>query len=500
MNNKIMLNSISSLCLQMVTCVVGLIVPRLVLAAFGSEVNGTIQSISQLLNYIVLLEAGVGGVVRVSLYHGLVEKDYNIINGTLGIATCFFRRISYIFIIYLFGLALLFPILFDNSFSYGYIFTLVIILGLSTVIQYFVGITYQLFLNADQKSYIFNFIQIFLVIMNAIITYYLIVHDANIHVIKFVSSIIFVIRPLSLMLYVKCKYKLIIMKGEADTKALQQKWEAFAQHIAYFVYGNTDMVILSLFTDMKTVSVYAVYNLIVSSLRNLIESLSTGFTPAIGKSLAKKDDGVTTYLVNKYESICFFCVNVAFTICAFMIVPFVSLYTKGVHDTNYIQYNFGYLLSLSASLILLRNLYHNILYSAGHYRQTRTSAYIELVLNIVLSISLVSKYGLCGVMIGTIVSTIYKLLYCIYYLKDNVLYRLPSIFWKRLSVNLLALTCNVLLYYILQDYIRYGDFIEWTISALITSLVVMAVIIIINGVFYYSEFIKMIKGIKTKKY
>ena len=51
-----------SLLLQVFIFIKGLIVPRLIITNYGSDVNGLISSITQFLAYISLLEGGVGGV------------------------------------------------------------------------------------------------------------------------------------------------------------------------------------------------------------------------------------------------------------------------------------------------------------------------------------------------------------------------------------------------------------------------------------------------------
>ena len=53
------LNAITSVMLQMATVVCGFVLPRMILAHYGSDVNGLVQSISQFMGYIVLAELGV---------------------------------------------------------------------------------------------------------------------------------------------------------------------------------------------------------------------------------------------------------------------------------------------------------------------------------------------------------------------------------------------------------------------------------------------------------
>ena len=102
-------NIIVSLIYQLVLIVCGLLVPRLIIRTFGSSVNGLISSITRFLSYIVLLEAGVGGVVRAALYKPLAEQNVNSISSIIKATEKFFKVIGLIFLLYLFIIALLFP-------------------------------------------------------------------------------------------------------------------------------------------------------------------------------------------------------------------------------------------------------------------------------------------------------------------------------------------------------------------------------------------------------
>ena len=62
MDKKTRLNMISSLGLQFITILSGFIIPRQILLVFGSDINGLINSLTQFLNYISLVEGGLGSV------------------------------------------------------------------------------------------------------------------------------------------------------------------------------------------------------------------------------------------------------------------------------------------------------------------------------------------------------------------------------------------------------------------------------------------------------
>ena len=46
---------------QIVVMAAGMITPRLMIATYGSEMNGLVSSLNQFISYITLVEAGIGG-------------------------------------------------------------------------------------------------------------------------------------------------------------------------------------------------------------------------------------------------------------------------------------------------------------------------------------------------------------------------------------------------------------------------------------------------------
>ena len=74
-SKKSLINIITSILYQIIAILFGFIVPKLIIKNYGSSVNGLIESITQFLGYIVLLESGIGGVIKAVLYKPLAEKN-----------------------------------------------------------------------------------------------------------------------------------------------------------------------------------------------------------------------------------------------------------------------------------------------------------------------------------------------------------------------------------------------------------------------------------------
>ena len=75
---KLLWGSATGLIGRVVAIICSFITPRLILSSYGSEVNGLVNSISQFLAIINLLEAGISSVIDSNLYKPLAEKNFKI--------------------------------------------------------------------------------------------------------------------------------------------------------------------------------------------------------------------------------------------------------------------------------------------------------------------------------------------------------------------------------------------------------------------------------------
>lgn len=477
------INVITSLFLQIITAIVGMILPRMIIVKYGSETNGIIMSITQLLAYISLLEAGVGGVIRASLYKPLAEENSIEISSVVNASRVFFGKIAKIFLIYLIIVALLYPLWLNQStYSSEYISLLVIILGAETLIQYFFGISYQMLLSAGQQIYFINLLQTGALIGNAIMTFFMIRLNMPIHIVKAVSMLIFVMRPVAINIYARRQYK--IDKDVAfDKQTLANRWDGLGQHIAYFVHNNTDMVVLSLFSGLKEVSVYHVYSAVIAAVKKVV-SLFNGSVSAVCGTLyasGKKKD--LQHFFFQYESFIFVFSTWIFSITAIMILPFITVYTYGITDAIYIRPIFGVIIVFAEYMYIVRAPYSSVTLSAGFYGETRNGGFVEAGLNIFLSLMLVGKYGVAGVAVGTLVAMSVRTFEFALFANKKVLECNCRNFFKKLIISMCTIVLNffvckrlVLVHFVFKNYI------DWIYCSTIISIITLMFVVIINFV------------------
>jgi len=486
------LNIVVSLACQFLKLLCGLMVPHLIIGRFGSEAYGATASIAQFLAYITLLDAGIGSVARAALYKPLAERNIKVISDIVGEIKRFFRIIAYIFMIYVVILACVFQkISHIECFDWYHTFLLVIVISISTFAQYFIGISYAVLIQADQKTYIINVVNILTTVFNTLMVVILVYSGSSLILVKLVSSCVFVLRPILMWLYVRKTYPLMKSNGKGQNY-LRQKWAGLGQHIAFFLYSNTDVAVLTLFANLNTVAVYSVYQMVVSQIENLTVSFSAGMEAIFGNMLAKNEMDTLHKTFGYYETLISVITTVLFSTTAVLIVPFVRLYTAGVTDAEYIVPGFSIILILASAVSCLRRPYHNIIIAAGHFRETQAAAYGEAIINIVLSILLVIRFGLIGVAVGTLTAAAFRTIYYSIYLSKNIFYRKIKLFIRRTLVN----GGIFLSIYFVGSFIRaiwnFSGYLMWAVCGVLVTLIAAAVTIAGNYIFYREDLRKIL--------
>lgn len=491
---KAKLNISITLLYQAVSAICGLIVPRILLRKYGSEAYGATTSILQFLGYITLLEGGIGGVARAALYKPLAENSNEEISKVIFEIKKFFRIIAYIFCVYVLVLACSFKTISHiEVLDWMSTFLLVVAISISTFAQYFIGISNSVLLQADQKSYIGNAISAVSLIANAILVSILVSLGADLILVKFISSCVYALKPVVLWLYVKHNYHLSSIKKSSGV--LRDKWVGLGQHIAFFVHSNTDILILTLFSNLKYVAVYSVYSMITSQIQKFTSSFASGMEAVYGDMYARKEIRQLNTTFNLYETMISFFSNILFSITAVMIVPFVQIYTRGMTDINYILPVFGVLLTAATYISCISSPYSSVVIAVGHFRQTRWAAYGEALINIFVSIILVKNMGLIGVAIGTVVATFYKLVYYAIYLRVNILKRDIKQFIIREITNVLTVAIIFLSGKYLLTLFEISGYLQWALAAVAVAASACILTVIVNLIFYKKDFMLLLKKI-----
>ncbi len=488
--NKLHLTSLSSLFLQLFSIGYGFVLPRFFLEYYGSAVNGLISSITQFLGFIALAECGVGAVVQSALYKPLTLKNNAELSRIIISAEHFFRNIAKLLLLYTAILLIVFPNFVNEQFDFIYTASLILIIAISSFAQYYFGITYRLLLNSDQFGFVPYVIQIISLSLNLGISVWLMKTGASVHIVKLASSTVFLLQPLMVSFIAHRWYK-FDRSVKSDKTAIPQKWNGLAQHISAVVLQSSGVFVLTIFSTLENVSVYAIYNIVVQGVKSLTMSITNGMQAFLGNLFAKGDMRDFEKNFENFEWKLHFFVSFVFSSTAVLIVPFVAVYTNGITDANYIVPLFGILMAAAWGMYCIRLPYNIVVLAVGHYRQTQASAIIEAILNLSTAIVFVLNFGLVGVAVGTLIAMVYRTFYLAWYISKNVINRSLWAFIKHLCVDVCSIALFILLLFQfmgpIQD-LRASSYLEWCFVAIKISAIGLMSICLVNLIFYFKKF------------
>lgn len=489
-------NIAASVIYQITAAVCSLILPRYILLSFGSDVNGILQSVSQLLNYTVIMECGIGGLIMAAFYKPLADGDKRAVSDIFNYSREFFNKLSYVYIGLVLILAALAKGIIRTDYDFAYVSTLTLVLGISYYFTYYFALTHRLLIRADQKIRIVQGIQSITLLLNTLICVVAIHLGFGIHIVKAISAVVFLLNPVVFRLYVKKNYD-IADKIYDDSRDFPHKRDGIAHQIAFFVHMNTDVVLISIACGTKEVSVYSVYNSIIYAVESFFTTISDSISAAVGILIA---NGENETLKTSFEFYSTANTAAATFVCvaeAVLILPFVSIYTKDVTDAMYVRPAFAFMMIAAQWFFCMRIPYNNIISAAGHYGQTKNGAYMEVFLNMAISLLLLPRFGIFGVAFGTMISMAARAAYMAWYLSHNLLNRSLSLFIRDIALNIIF---GIALVWLIGKTVTISadNLFVWGLYSAGISVGIIAAILIFNFAVNHSTVVAMIKRIKKR--
>lgn len=430
-------NIISSMVGQLITIALGIVIPRMFLVNFGSEVNGLLGSVNQIYIYLALLEAGVGTATLQALYKPVALQDKKRISGIISATNIFYRKTGILYLCGVLILSFLYPLFISSEIGYGTIVAIFLINGIPGVVNFLFQGKFRILLQSEGKQYILTNLSTACTIMVNVSRIILMALGANVIVVQSGYLIFNLLQMLFIMFYIHRHYKWINLKEEPDYKSISQKNSVLVQQVCDLIFRNTDVLILTIFCDLKVVSIYTIYTMLFSMISTFLDNFSQGFSFALGQ-IFNVDRKRYVELRDIYETYRITLVFALYSIADTFILPFLRLYTDGVKDINYIDkwlpelFIITYLLSCGRA-----NAAADINY-AQHFKKTQWRAVLEAIINLTVSLICVNVWGIYGVLFGTIAALLYRANDMIIYANTKILHRKPWRTYKTWVINLVV--------------------------------------------------------------
>ena len=488
-------NIIYSLISQIVVLGLALIVPRLIISNYGSDTNGLISTVTQITAYLALLESGIGRATRNELYKYIHNESYDksSISSVISISKKTYQDTTKIYLLFVLLLSIILPFVIKTELSYLTVFLVILIEGLSNVLSYYYVQYWSDLLVADGKSYINTNIDLLYRIIIYVIKISLAILNVNIIIMEIGFFFAILVKLTIFRKYMRRLYYWIEYNNTGEK--LTDKNSYIIAEIAWTVFSSTDLIILSVFCSTKSASVYSVYSLVFLSLNKILDAVYTSTKYMLGQTY---HDNLEQYKTTHdlFNSIFIGTITAMMTVMYYLCIPFVELYTKGINDIEYVDKNLPFAFCMIIILSWSRMVAEHLNGIAGYAKQLGVISVIESFLNLFLSIALVTKYGIYGVLFATVISLPIKIIYC-NWLSDKII-------MKRKAIRTIVIVgSNILLFSILaliKNYIRVSidSYLTLCIYGIVFTLISIILFLIINSVIN-KDIYKLIRKITITK-
>lgn len=387
------------------TIIVGLIqfyITKVVAVSLGAEILGLTKLYTQLISYIALFDMGVMTAITYALYRPLKYNDLDEIRSVIFtlnyVLKVFFCAIFTVSVILSFVMLYTLDTAISNQrlLLYWYILVLNFSIG-------YISNRYIVVFSADHKFYIVKLVQIFSL---CIMYIFQIVSLSLFHSLDayFASTLVSGLLTLSIMYYLYNKHYPTYSSsgGKKIVSIFSNMKKLFFHKLAGLVVYSTDYLIISIFLGMTYVAYYSSYLMVYSLILLIIGILRPILNPYIGSKFVDSSSESKLYDWRELFSLYTFLGIVAALGFYYLVNSFILVWL----GREYIISNTAVLLfSLNLFIAVIRQATDTIKENSGYFKDIYNPI-LEAAINLIISILLVSKFGLEGVLFGTLCSNI----------------------------------------------------------------------------------------------
>ena len=499
---KFALNSVTSMISQVIVMIAGMITPRLMIATYGSEINGLVSSLNQFISYITLVEAGIGGAAIYSLYKPLAEDDRGKTSSIVVAARNSYRQAGYLFSGGIFALAVIYGLLScSDTLSFSTIFVLTLLLGANGCTDFFFVSGYRVLLNADQRNYVISSVGIINTVIRTLIICLLAIGRVDVVLLYACVTVTMVIKVALISIYSQKKYPYIDKNAVPDKSSMNKRWDVIYQQILGMIQAGAPTVLATVLLNLITVSVYSVYNMVITGLNGVLSVFISGLPAGFGDLIARGEKENLKKTVGEFEVAYYYILSVVYGLAFVLLMPFISVYTAGLTDANYIYPALGFVIVLNGLLYNIKTPQSMLVVSAGMYKETRWRVTIQGLIIIVVGAALGLKWGIVGIMLGSCLSNLYRTVDLLLFTPQYITQASVG----KTVLRMLVVFINIVLISIPSFVFDYsvGSFVEWIALAVIygvySLMIVTATTVIVDKKSFLSVMRRVLSIVARRK-
>lgn len=495
---KAIYNNIAAALLQTTILIFGLITPKLMIEGYGSTLNGLVSSTKQLVSYLKYIELGISAALVYTLYEPIAYKDFDTINPLVKRAKKEYEKISLIYIVGVLILSALYPVFFIEDIGYLHTFVIVFLIGLYGAVDFYTLSKYRVLLEADQKAYVLNLLTIVTTVMQNIISIVLILFNQPIIIVLIIPTIFLIFRSIALKIYLNIKYPQIDYKVKPSQNKLESRKDAFINVLSNTINLSLPIVIVSITVSLEMASVFSIYSMVYLGIAGIIGVFSNGMTSAFGNIIAKNEFDIFVKINNYFEFLLFGFLTILYSSALALITPFIKVYTQNITDFEYVYPIIGILFTVWSIIHNSRLPNQTIINATGKWNLITKNNIIQIVILFFGMLLLGFLFGVNGILIGMIISSLYKTFVLMNVANKKILKTNNKVSIKRfIRIFVVILIVNIPIIIGLIN-IEPSNFNEWILIAIPIIIWSSLMTLLANLIFDFST-IKMLYNRYVKR-
>ncbi len=383
---------------------------RVFLDCLGAEFIGLTGMLMNIMSFLSIADLGIGGSIVFFLYKPLQDDDHEKINEVMSMLAYLYRWVGYVIGIGGFVTSLFFPWWFGNLTTGLFLVYFAFYSFLASTMMGYIFNYRQLLVTANQKQYMvssyFQTIGILQSVTQILLAYYY----QNLYLWVVVGLIYTIIGCVVFNYRIEKDYpwlKIDTRQGKENLKkypeVLKKTRQIFVQKMKDFLLYRSDEILVGAFVSVTHVAFYGNYTMITYKLIYLINILSDGLSAGVGNLLAEGNEKNTMKVFWEMSAVRFFISGVVVLALIMYIQPFIGVWVGEQFQLSMVVV---YLLIFNLFIYLHNMTVYIFIGASGLYGDVWAS-WIELAVNLTVTLLLAPQYGIVGILLGKIVSVFF---------------------------------------------------------------------------------------------
>lgn len=463
-------NSLSGLGSQFIIILLSFVARSFFNHALSDQFIGYNSLLGNILGLLNLAELGIGSAITFYLYQPLHEANEDKIAGIMHLYKMLYGMIG---VVVLIGSLVLTPYLQffikDVVIDMQFLQLIFLLYAINTVASYFYSHKRTL-LFASQKSYITMKFDVLAKVITAILQIIILVNYRD--EIAFVAYLVIgIVVTFIFNVWISriCDQEFPYLNHNKSRCSKEDRHEIFKNlkylslsRIAAYGVNNTDSIIISKYISSMVLGIYSNYQLLFASISTLFVGLLRGVVASFGDLLVEKDQWKIRGVFEAYNFVTYLIVSFSCVSFALLTQPFILLWLQS--PLKWLNDQVVVLLIMVFFVNLVKTPFVEVLSSAGVFKEILPYSFIEVVLNLVISITLAKSMGIAGVFIGTIISGVASWVGLAHLCHKLLMKQTSWIYWKKQSLQIGLILVEVMLALMLASPFSEATFINFIIK------------------------------------